>query len=75
MTLREELSHGVLANVADDEPIFVLRAKDIIAPGIVQAWKTAAQAKGVPAEKTREAERCRLQMLGWQAKYSAKMPD
>ena len=65
-----------LANVADDEPIFVLRAQDALAPGIVFTWATLAQFNGVPATKCAEARRVADQMVQWQVRNkSGKIPD
>lgn len=37
-TKKEELATGCLSRVADDEPIFVLRAQDEIAAYVVRYW-------------------------------------
>lgn len=42
MIKRDELTGpSCLTNAADDEPLFVLRANDEQAPGIVRAWAYA----------------------------------
>lgn len=67
------------AAVADDEPIFILRATDRLAPEIVEAWadryalsKVVAQLSGAPAaltieqrRKYDEAKRCAREMRRW----------
>ena len=35
---REELVSGCIAKAADDEPVFVLRAQDKLAPDLVREW-------------------------------------
>ena len=35
---REEVVSGCIAKAADDEPVFVLRAQDMLAPDIVREW-------------------------------------
>ncbi|MFI7448053.1 hypothetical protein ACIBQX_11195 [Nonomuraea sp. NPDC049714] len=37
--------HGV---IGEDEPVFVLRAKDLTAPAIVEAWADLAEKNGAP---------------------------
>ncbi len=66
---------GCLAKAADDEPIFVLRAQDALAPMIVKAWAEAALKVGVPVEKIQEAVQLADQMTDWQATNHTKLPD
>lgn len=44
-----------LNKAADDEPIFVLRANDPLAPGVVDYWYTQAVRKKLHTEKLEEA--------------------
>lgn len=61
---------------APDEPIFVLRAQDIIAPEIVREWAFRAKKAGVPKEKVDEARRLADQMEDWQIENDRrKVPD
>jgi hypothetical protein len=60
---------------ADDEPIFTLRAKDVLAPQIVEAWADLAQRHGTPEAKLAEARACAVTMRVWQISNSAKVPD
>ena len=62
----------VLAKVGDDEPIFVLRAQDMLAPEMVRAWAYAAEASGCPPEKVNEALAIATRMEQWPKR---KMPD
>lgn len=55
-----------------DEPIFILRAQDIYAPGTIQAWIAVARDGGVPQEKLEEARQLMEQMKKWPVK---KSPD
>jgi hypothetical protein len=61
-----------LAKVADDEPIFVLRAQDQLAPALVRAWADFAEMSGCPDEKVAEARLCANQMQAWPRR---KYPD
>ena len=57
---------GCLAKAFDDEPIFVIRAKDPLASLVVRYWAREAQRQKLhePA-KIKEAEACADQMLNW----------
>lgn len=57
---------------ADDEPIFVLRAKDALAPIAVEHWAELAAKLGVPVPKVLEAFRCAEAMRAWP---NRKLPD
>lgn len=54
-----------LRKAADDEPIFVLRAKDPTAPKIVRLWASANKNRQ-PDEKIRGAYHLAFEMEGWQ---------
>lgn len=79
---------GCLAKSADDEPIFILCARDIFAARAVREWadeleRNAARlpldAGGLTAgrqEKIAEARRLALQMDRWRAAHDGgKIPD
>jgi len=66
---------GCLAKAAGDEPLFILRAKDMLAPGVVRVWVHYARASGVPEEKLNEALELAERMERWQAKHGKKVPD
>lgn len=51
-----ELEHGTFAKAHDDEPLFILRAQDVLAPAIARLWVEHAKVSGVPMDKIREAE-------------------
>lgn len=65
-----------LAKVAEDEPIFVLRAQDLSAPLVIKMWVELQDMMNVidPA-KTNEARRLVREMYAWQAKHGCKWPD
>lgn len=60
---------------APDEPIFVLRAQDMIAPEIVREWAYRAKVAGTPEEKVEEARRLADKMEDWQIAHTRKVPD
>jgi hypothetical protein len=79
-TKREELDAlaagtGVLAKAADDEPIFILRAQDILAPAIVAEWATRAGFAGTPEAKVNEAVALAEKMAAWALINGGKVPD
>jgi hypothetical protein len=73
---------GCLGKAADDEPVFVLRANDVVAPAAVEAWADfVEQSVGamVSGDQTRakvqEARSIAHQMRAWQALNGSKFPD
>jgi hypothetical protein len=61
-----------LKKVDKDEPIFVLRGQDKLAPALVEAWAALAEEHGVDSDRIREATSCANQMRFWQPR---KFPD
>lgn len=59
----------------DDEPLFVLCARDQFAPFVVAEWMTRARKAGVNPEKLEEADRLAKSMLDWQLRNFSKLPD
>ena len=77
---------GCLGKAADDEPVFVLRAKDQYAPEIVEAWARAVSLGSInlvsgsgnvdaSSTKIKEARALAHQMRAWQAINGCKRPD
>lgn len=66
-----------IAKVAGDEPVFVLRGKDLLAPHLVGAWIAAAQIAGVPQDKIDRARDHYRDMLQFQMQHPerCKIPD
>ena len=64
-----------LGRSKDDEPIFVLCARDVIAPGLVREWARYAKARGVNDEKIRTAFKLADDMERWQDVNGSKLPD
>lgn len=66
-----------LAKIKDDEPMFVLRAQDMLAPEIVRAWANLLVELGRdPTDpKVTNALDCADAMGAWQQKNAAKIPD
>lgn len=53
------------AKLKEDEPYFVLRAKDPHAPAIVELWAALREAEFGPTQKFDEARNCALAMRLW----------
>lgn len=66
-----------LAKADDDEPLFVLRAQDEMAPLIVERWANLAQANGASVNKCHNARKIAAQMRDWQREHPdrVKLPD
>ena len=61
-----------LQKAAEDEPIFVLRAQDMLAPVIVRQWAMLAKHCGCAEEKVQEAINLAERMEKWPTR---KYPD
>ena len=68
---------GPLGRVALDEPVFILRAQDILAPRVVVRWAHLAEQAGTAQDKVRGALEVAKQMADWQANnpHRVKVPD
>ncbi len=80
MTKRETLEaaakgEGCLGRAADDEPVFVLRAKDVLAAFAVNEWVQRARFEGVNKDKITAAVDDISAMLDWQERNGTKLPD
>lgn len=51
-----------------DEPMFVLLARDPLAPLLVEIWAREAAERGTDSTKIEEAKKCALDMVGWRYK-------
>ena len=67
-----EPDEGCLGKAADDEPVFVLRAQDRSAAGLVDLWASANEMAGSPHDKTTEAHELAAKMRAWPTQ---KLPD
>lgn len=76
MTKLEELTKGTLSRATDDEPIFVLRAKDKLAARTILFWTDIATLAGVSSEKVNEARDSMRVMEKWaEENGGTKTPD
>lgn len=61
--------------IGDDEPVFIIRAKDRTAPRAVEAWADIAASFGAPPDIVNLARGWAAEMRVWQDAHSAKLPD
>ncbi len=71
----DEENIGTLSKCTPDEPVFVLRAKDVLAPAVVRIWAQIARLYNVPLRKRVEAMDLATEMESWQASNGSKTPD
>jgi hypothetical protein len=58
-----------------DEPVFLIRAQDIIGPSIVDTWADLAEARGASDHIVEAAREQARRMREWGFSHSAKVPD
>ena len=71
MSTKAELL-AALEKIPDDEPLFLVRGQDKLAPGLVRYWAGAARARGAGSKKVAEARACAVAMERWPKR---KYPD
>lgn len=59
---------------APDEPLFVLKSTDPLAPAVVEEWARLAQENGVNQAKVDDARKCADDMRKYDA-AKKKLPD
>lgn len=62
--------------VPPDEPVFILRAQDNMAPSVIEIWADKVDIKrGTSCNKTIEARQLAHEMRVWQERHHKKLPD
>lgn len=61
--------------IGEDEPVFLLRAKDILAPRIVLAWANTLEAEMGDPKMVTLARKHAKYMEDWQQRNGCKLPD
>lgn len=59
--------------IGEREPVFVLRAQDLVAPEAIEAWIALARQAGAPEEKLAHAQLHATAMREWPGRK--KVPD
>ena len=67
--------NACLESAGDDEPIFVIRARDDIGPSVMRFWADELEANGGSPEKAEQACDLAKQMEAWQKRNGSKLPD
>ena len=71
----KDLNPGCLAKAKLDEPLFILRGQDALAPRVIENWAHLAAAGGCPQAKVDEALDLAGHMRDWQKTNGSKKPD
>ena len=58
-----------------DEPVFLLRAKDVLAPGILMRWAHELIVRGGQQRMAKMVTDHAVEMIQWQEKNGCKLPD
>jgi len=61
--------------IPEDEPVFLLRAQDAVAPGVVEMWALAAYNAGADDNIVQLAYEQAQLMRKWQVQHGNKVPD
>jgi hypothetical protein len=61
--------------IPDDEPVFLLRGQDILAPFVVDSWATIAENRGASPHIVEAAREQARRMREWGFHRGAKVPD
>lgn len=64
--------HG---KIPTDEPVFLLRGCDVLAPLVVLSWVALAERAGADQTLIRDALAQAKRMYEWQAEHGSKVPD
>jgi hypothetical protein len=61
--------------IPEDEPVFLLRGQDVLAPKLLDRWAKKLLAKGGSIEMADIVFKHAEAMLRWQATHKKKVPD
>jgi hypothetical protein len=59
--------------IGDDEPVFLVRAKDLLAPSVIEAWASLAEERGAPA-RAASARAWANEVRAWQETNATQYP-
>lgn len=63
------------SNVADDEPIFIMKATDNFALAAISTWLNRGVSACIPADKLSGAYCCMLDFIDWRRRNISKTKD
>ena len=61
--------------IPDDEPVFLLRGQDVLAPSTLKYWADKLEAAGGDSNMVQIVRDHAQAMYRWQAKHKVKLPD
>lgn len=61
--------------IADDEPVFILRAQDVIAPETIIRYASLCSERGSPQAHVDAVMEVYDRFVRWQQEHSTKVPD
>ena len=61
--------------ISEDEPVFILRATDVLAPGIMMRWAHELIVRGGDKKMAKLVTDHAVEMIKWQEKNGCKLPD
>ncbi len=61
--------------IPEDEPVFLIRGQDLVAPLVVREWAKLARLAGASNEIVQAAYRQAEAMIEWQDSHKRKVPD
>lgn len=61
--------------IAEDEPVFILRAKDKLAPEVMNYWVYRLRESGGDESMAKMVEKHAKLAMEWQKKNGCKLPD
>lgn len=61
--------------IPEDEPVFLIRAKDVSGPDVLQFWIQASIRAGVKPDMIELAQIHWERMVAWQKQHGCKVPD
>ena len=61
--------------IPDDEPVFLLRGQDVLAPKLLLMWAADLRLSGGDPQMARETEELAQEMIMWQRNNLGKTPD
>lgn len=61
--------------IPEDEPVFLLRGKDVAAPAAIEAWCEEAKKHGADDNIIEDARKQADKMRLWQYDYESQVPD
>lgn len=62
-------------SIPDNEPVFLIRGQDVVAPDVVEFWATKAHEVGADSRMVEAARQQASRMRQWQAEHGSKIPD